>query len=181
MYHLSAGPEKVCGSGLQTTGFTMIELLVVVALLAILSLLIVPLVSTASDTQIEAAAQLIASDVEYVKSLAIGKGTDHSIIFDLTNDSYKAVDEDDATLTHPVFRKSYVTALQTEGMDVDIKDINGATTGTYKVTFDYIGTPYIQGLSTPATTDTVIELEAGTNTRYITIKPITGFAEITEP
>jgi len=55
-------------------GFTAIELLVVVMIMAIAAFTVVPMLSSASSMQIRSAANMIMADLEYAKSMAISRG-----------------------------------------------------------------------------------------------------------
>ena len=55
-------------------GFTMIELLIVVAILAIAAAIVVPMASSAGSMQLRAAGNMVAADLEYAKSMSISRG-----------------------------------------------------------------------------------------------------------
>jgi prepilin-type N-terminal cleavage/methylation domain-containing protein len=68
-------------------GFTMVEVIVVVAILATAAVIAVPMFSLAGSMQIEAATNMIAADLEYAKSMAIGRGQNYVVVFDTAGDS----------------------------------------------------------------------------------------------
>ena len=58
--------------------FTMVELLIVMIIISISAMLVIPMIGSASGMQLSSAANMIASDLEYAKGIAIGRGqTDH--------------------------------------------------------------------------------------------------------
>lgn len=74
--------------------FTIIEILIVVALLAIAGMMAVPMMSSAASIQIDSAANMIAADLEYAKSMAISRGQKFSVVFDKTTETYQIKDQD---------------------------------------------------------------------------------------
>ena len=83
-------------------GFTVIEIIIVVVILSIVALAAVPMLSSAGTMQIRAAANMIAADVEYAKSIAISTGQDHSVVFDQNAENYRIEDQNNNVIPHPV-------------------------------------------------------------------------------
>ncbi|OHB77988.1 MAG: hypothetical protein A2Z25_14100 [Planctomycetes bacterium RBG_16_55_9] len=148
-------------------GFTVIELLIVVVILAIAALTAIPMMSSASSMQIRSAANLIMADLEYAKSMAITRGQDYSVVFDPTADSYQIEDQDDNVIPHPVNKGfDYIVSFQNDSRlnRVDVTSVDfGATP---RVQFDCLGSPDNGG---------TISLQAGDTTATITVEPVTGF------
>ena len=64
--------------GLVSNGFTIVELLIVVVIIAIAAMAAIPLSSSAASTQVRSAAQMVAADLEYAKSMSISRGQSYS-------------------------------------------------------------------------------------------------------
>jgi len=81
-------------------GFTLGELLIVLALVALVAGLVVPAAVSLSPSQTLSAARLIASDLRYVQSRAMVLGRPLTVSFDPTQQRYTVSDED-GLLAHP--------------------------------------------------------------------------------
>jgi len=77
----------------KKTGLTLIELLITVALMGILAALVIPSANPAIHEQLQAMAQIVASDLAYGRSLAITNNASYTFTFALSANSY--------TLTSP--------------------------------------------------------------------------------
>ncbi len=154
----------------KASGFTLIEIIIVVVILSIAAMAAIPLMSSASDVQIRSAANLIAADLEYAKSMAISRGQNYSVVFNEGENSYQIEDQSDTVIPHPV-KKGFDYAMNFTNDSrlgkVDITNINfgGAST----VEFDCLGSPDEGGS---------IILNANGITATITVEPVTGYISI---
>jgi Tfp pilus assembly protein FimT len=158
-------------------GFTLVELLIVIAIIMIAALTAIPMMSSAASVQIRSAANMLAADLEYAKSMAISRAQYFSVVFDKNTESYWIEDQDNNVIPHPVKKGfDYVIDFQNDGRlnKVDIVDVDFDATSEVK--FDYLGSPY-NGNSTPLNSG-VISLQAGGTTTTITVEPVTGFVSI---
>ena len=124
-------------------GFTLVEIILVVTIIGIISLLAIPMLSSAGDFQLRAAANIIASDLEYAKSLAISQQENFSIVFNASTETYVMKDSDGAVVADPVRAGSTISVdFANDGRfdQVNISSVNFDSTDT--VTFDYLGCPY---------------------------------------
>ena len=170
--------EQRCDLLHPDNGFTLIEVLLVVVIIAIAAMITVPMVSSAGSVQIHSAANMIAADLEYAKSMSISRGQNFSVVFDKTTESYSIKDQTGTTIAHPVKKGfDYVVDFQNDGRlnKVDIVDVNFDSTSEVK--FDYLGSPY-NGSSNPLNSG-VINLQAGGTTMTVIVEPVTGFISIT--
>ena len=160
----------------KNSGFTVIEILIVVVILAIAAMTAIPMMSSAGSVQIRSAANMVAADLEYAKSMAIARGQNFSVVFDKDTDSYSIKDKTGNVIAHPVKKGSnYVIGLRDKGLDkVDITDVDFDGTSTVK--FDYLGSPR-NAAGNPLGSG-VITLRAGGATIRITVEPVTGFISI---
>lgn len=160
-------------------GFTVIELVIVVVIVAIAAMVAIPLMTSAAGFQVRSAANIIAADLEYAKTIAISRGQSFSVVFDKTTESYRIEDEGGAIIAHPVKKGfDYVIDFRNDSRlsKVDIEDVDFDTTG--EIIFDYLGSPY-NGGGTPLNCG-VISLRAEQMTATINIEPVTGFITIVD-
>ncbi len=155
----------------REVGFTVIEILIVVVILAVAALTAIPLFSSAGSVQVRSAANMIAADLERAKSMAISRGQNFSVVFDTAADSYHVEDQTGTTVEHPVKKGfDYVIDMQDEGLekvDITSADFNGAS----RVWFDYLGSPDEGGSVT---------LQAGNRVVTVDVEPVTGYISVSD-
>jgi len=169
---------------MQRCGFTIIEILIVVVLIGIAAMIAVPMMSSAATMQIRSAANMIAADLEYAKSMAISRGQNFSVVFDKNAESYSIKQEGSTEpIWHPVkkgFRYVINFASDSRLNRVDIVDADFDSDSSQTITFDYLGSPYSgTGISTPLNSGT-ITLQAGGINKTIAIEPVTGYISISD-
>jgi prepilin-type N-terminal cleavage/methylation domain-containing protein len=173
-YFKTNGGHSVRG---RIRGFTLVELLIVVAIISIAALTAIPMMSSAASMQIRSAANMLAADLEYAKSMAISRAQNYSVVFDVGAESYQIEDQYGNVLPHPVKKGfNYVIDFQNDGRlnKVDISSVDFDTTSEVK--YDYLGSPY-NGGGTPLNSG-VVNLQAGGTTTTVTVEPVTGFVSI---
>ena len=151
-------------------GFTLIEIMIVLALMAIAVLLAAPIMTSGAGVQIRAATNMIAADLEYAKSMAISRGQNFSVVFDKNAESYRILDQNNDVIPHPVnIGFDYVVDFQNDGRlnKVNIADVNFNMTS--RVQFGSLGSPDNGG---------TISLEARGMTATVMVEPLTGFISI---
>ena len=161
----------------RVRGFTLVELLIVIAIISIAALTAIPMMSSAASMQIRSAANMLTADLEYAKSMAISRAQNFSVVFDASADSYRIEDQYGNVLPHPVKKGfSYVIDFQNDGRlnKVDIVSVDFDSTSEVK--FDYLGSPS-NGNDNPLNNG-VINLQAGSTTSIITVEPVTGYVSI---
>ena len=147
----------------QISGFTLVEILVVVVILSIAALAAIPMMTSAGGLQVDSAANMIAADLEYAKSMAIGYQQNYSVVFDTANESYEIQNSASSVISHPVnIGFDYVVDFQNEKYLSEV-DIVSATS---PVTFDAMGSP---------SSAAAIVISAGGTTRTINVEAFTGF------
>ena len=153
-----------------SSGFTIVEIIIVVVIIAIAALAAVPMMSSASSIQIRSAANMIAADLEYAKSMAISRGEDFSVEFDKNTERYWIKDQAGNVILHPVKKGfNYEIDFRNDGRLSKV-DITNATFDTAQtVTFDCLGSPLYGG---------TVTLQADGNTKTITVEPVTGFISV---
>jgi len=160
--------------GLPTSGggFSLLEIIIVAVILCIAGVMIIPMMSSASSTQIRSASNMVAADLEYAKSMAITRGQDFTVVFNTATESYQIQDQTGAIIPHPVkkgfdYEINFSSDSRLSKVDIDNVNFNSAST----VTFDYLGTPDNGG---------DVTLEADGVIVTITVEPVTGFVTISE-
>jgi len=153
-------------------GFSLLEIIIATVILCIAGVMIIPMMSSASSTQIRSASNMVAADLEYAKSMAITKGQDFRVFFNAATESYQIQDQDGAIISHPVkkgfdYEVNFSNDDRLNKVGIDNVDFDSAST----VTFDYLGSPDNGGDIT-LTADGVIVT--------ITVEPVTGFVTISE-
>jgi prepilin-type N-terminal cleavage/methylation domain-containing protein len=157
--------------------FTLVELLVVVAILAISAAIVIPMASSANTMQLRAAVNIVAADLEYAKSMAISRGQMYSVVFDKNTEKYWIEGPDGAVIPHPVKKGfTYTMDFPNEGRLSLVKIDNVDFDGGDRVKFDYLGSPFNSagtGLNSG-----VVTLKVGTVTRTVNVAAVTGYITV---
>src|SRR4051812_13092273 len=72
--------------------FTLIEILSVVVILGIISVIVLPQMSSRDDQRAASAARVVMADLLYAQNCAVAKQKVHYIKFDVTNKKYSVMD-----------------------------------------------------------------------------------------
>jgi prepilin-type N-terminal cleavage/methylation domain-containing protein len=157
--------------------FTLIEVLMVVAILVIAGIAAMPLISSAGDVAVQAAADVLAADLEYAKSMAMSRGQSYSVVFDIDAETYSIKDQGGAVIDHPIKKGfTYVVDFANDPRfaQVNIESVNFDSTSEIK--FDYLGTPRVVagGVEVDLVNPGVITLTRGSMTWTVSIEPVTG-------
>ena len=171
--------EQDAESGTHTSwrGFTLVEVIIVVVILSIAAMMAIPMMSSAGSVQIRSAADAIAADLEYAKSMAISRQRMYSVVFDTSSESYQIQDDTGTVIKHPVKRGfDYIIDFKNDNRmkKVDIFSVNFDSTAAIK--FDYLGSPY-NGSGSPLNSGN-ITLQADGSAITVTVEPVTGFISI---
>ncbi len=171
--------KRIAGNDLRgvKSGFTFIELMIVVVIITIAALTAIPMMSSAASVQIRSGVNMLVADLEYAKSMAISRGQNYSVVFDDSTERYWIEDQSGTVIPHPVKKGfNYIVDFQNDSRlnKVDIVDADFDTTSEVK--FDYLGSPY-NGSSTPLNSG-VIDLQAGGMTATVRVEAVTGFISI---
>ncbi|MCK5473258.1 MAG: prepilin-type N-terminal cleavage/methylation domain-containing protein, partial [Planctomycetes bacterium] len=118
---------RTFGMRIKNSGFTLIEILIVVMIIAIAAMIAVPMMTSAASVQVRSAANLIAADLEYAKSMAMSRQKIYyAVVFDESNESYQ-IEDPNGIIEHPVKRESlYKINFSTDSRlnKVDIVDVD---------------------------------------------------------
>ena len=156
--------------------FTIVELIIVVFILSIVSMIAIPMLSSAADTQVRSAANILAADIEYTKNLAITHQENYSVVFDSSNHTYEIRDKYSNVIDHPVTGKPYSVNFPNESRLSRVRISSALFDGSNVLTFDYLGSPY-NGLSSPLNSGEII-LDADGFSMTIEVQAVTGYLTI---
>jgi general secretion pathway protein H len=161
-------------------GFTLIELMIVMVILAIAAAMVVPMASSAGTMQVRSAGNMVAADLEYAKSMAISRGQKYSVVFNTTNETYRVTDQNGNTIAHPVNQGFlYTIDFRNDSRLNQVDIVTANFDGSATVSFDYLGSPYSGsgGSATPLNSG-VITLQAGGVTKTVTVQSVTGYISV---
>jgi type II secretion system protein H len=165
-------PERIARAG-----FTLVELMIVLVVLAIIAAVVLPNIGSSADTQVTSAARVVAGDLELARSMALTTQRPHALVFRLDRAAYKVVanylgepyNSVDA-VTHPV--------KSGEDFEVVLADLGGMGTvvvtdvdlgGDSYVTFSAEGEPSSGGSVTIA---------AGASEAVVSVEALTGAVSV---
>jgi prepilin-type N-terminal cleavage/methylation domain-containing protein len=174
--------ECRCDLRARGGGFTLAEVLLVVLIIAIAAMIAVPMMGSMDSVQIRSAANMIAADLEYAKSMAISRQKYYSVVFNPAN-SYYEVHDPNGIIEHPVTKLDYRVDFSSDSRldKVVIESADFAPGSSNTITFDYLGSPHSgSGASPPDLNSGAISLRAGDFTMTINVEPVTGFISITD-
>jgi prepilin-type N-terminal cleavage/methylation domain-containing protein len=161
----------------EKTGFTLVEILVVVVVLALAMWAAVPMFSGAASIQVQSAANMIAADLEYAKSMAISRQRQYGISFNPGVETYSVIDQNGVVIPHPV-KTGFLYTIDFHNdsrlNQVDLASVN--FDGNNLIKFDYLGSP-LKSDGSPLNSGTVT-LQGGGITITITVEPVTGYIRI---
>lgn len=170
----------------RNNGFTLIEIIMVVVILGIAAMIAVPMLSSAADMKVRAAANRIAADLDYAKGMAVTHQKGYAVVFDPANESYDIRVEPygtDDIITNPVRPGSlYVVSFPSDSnmSQVKIDTVAFNSSANHTIMFDYLGSPFC-GDPASALNSGRITLQAGDFTIYVDVEPMTGYVTITGP
>lgn len=157
-------------------GFTLIEVLVVVGIMALVAAMVVPQMMTAGQLGVQAAARMVISDILYAQNEAVVRQSPRKIMFDAVNNRYQVArtdsDGNDVVLNAQwrVASGGDTTQLITDfARDSRFQGVvleNASFGGNPSLTFDELGAPSSGGS---------VDLVFRNDVRYrVTITPFTG-------
>lgn len=141
-------------------GFSLIELVLVIALLGVIGLVTIVSAPSTRAIYLDVAIRQVLSDIEYAKQNASVTGVNSGVQF-VSGGAYTVYQNTVATpLTDPVTNKSKVITLSSSFPGISISN-------NFTVEFNSLGTPVLGSAGT-------VTLTTGANTRSITITANTG-------
>ena len=128
-------------------GFTLIEILVVVVILATCAAIVVPTISDRSDLKASTAARSLVADLLYAQNRSISTCSWTYVGFDTSHNCYSMYSSlPSGLLTHPVYKNPYTIAYGANSNFPNVAlgavTLNSSTDNTV-IGFDPLGTPYM--------------------------------------
>lgn len=156
-------------------GFTLIELVVVMTLIAILAWIAYPKITAMSEIRLDAAARRVAADLRYAQNRSIGTRVVHGLYFEPAQGRYTVYAPTPATpITDPADRARTLRVTFNQKVEYRGVAITSASFGTTPaVSFDYFGVPRDSGGTDLAATGRVILTYQG-QSDTIDVAPGTG-------
>ena len=175
----------------SNTGFTILELLVVLAILGLTAGLVVPMLSGLDNIKAATAADQIVSTLVLAQTWSVAGRSDCQVVFDSSADKFELQDETGTVMPDPtkqmpagsdsdeyLYRVSYPDSRSLNTVTIDSVDFDG----TQAISFDRLGAPrsgLIADGPTALSTGT-IEISVGDDRMKISVEPITGQVNVTE-
>ena len=150
--------------------FTVIELLIVVALMAIVAAVVVPMATDTSDFQAKAAAESLVAALEHAQTEAIVRQDPVTVTFDTTAETY-SLSNASGPLINPIDKKTYVVGLGPSSDLPEVEIVSASFGGSNAVTFDVLGAPDAAGS---------VKLQAGVDVYTVNVMAATGLVSIDE-
>jgi hypothetical protein len=148
-------------------------------IMAILAAIAVPLYTSAASVQLKTAANMIASDLEYAKSMAMSTGRNYSVVFDASAEEYRIRDAN-GDVNHPVhIGAKYVVSFANDSRLNKVDIVSANFDSKNGVRFDYLGAPYAwDGSSASSLNNGSVQLRAEGNPMTVRVEPVTGYISI---
>ena len=150
--------------------FTLTELLIVVAVMAILAMAVVPNVLDSSDAQAVSATRLIASALEYAQNEAISSQTPVTVTFTSATKTYE-LSNASGRLVHPISKEQYVVDFRSRRNFDRVTALSADFGDEPFVTFDVLGAPNAAG---------TVAVQAGARKMTIAVANVTGLVTVSE-
>ena len=157
--------------------FTLIEILVVVAIIGIAGAVVVPQILQSGTMQIQAASRMVIADLLYAQNDAIAHQTTRTVTYNAATNSYQITDANGTVLA--VSWKNDAAANYVVNFSQDSR-FSGVTlsspsfNGTSAITFDALGTPSSGGSVDLVTGSTRYRVSVGAFTGRVTVAPVSG-------
>lgn len=149
-------------------GFTLVEILVMVTIIAIASAVVVPYMLEQGQMGVQAAGRIIITDILYAQNEAIAHQQSRRVVFDADKNQYSLTDETGEVLsvgwkggTGPNYLIDFANDQRFSGVALGEIDFGGSTT----IEFDALGSPTNGG---------TIDLSTDKVSYRISVAPMTG-------
>ena len=174
-------PPRRSSSSPAPRGFTLLELLAVVAILGIAGALLIPSMSETGVLRVQAAVRTVVADITFAQSDAVAFQERRAIVFDTTTSSYRLVsipgDEVDAennTMYDPTRASGrYIVNFQDDafgGARISAVNFEGGDT----LIFDALGGPVADAASDEPGSGGTVSIVGSGSTFVITVEAFTG-------
>ena len=150
----------------QRAGFTLVELLAVIAILGILAVAAIPTSGSGAGFQLDLAEVQLRDACEWAGRLAASQRRPHGIVFDVATERFAVVQEDGEEAVDPLTKKEYIVSFlgPNQARGIDLLEADFGSTGSVAI-FDAHGIPHEGG---------TLELECRGTQRVLAMDPATG-------
>lgn len=164
-------------------GFTLVEILVVVAILGIVGAVVGTQLGSRDDLRAEAAARVLAADLQYAQNLALAHREAHYVVIPADKSAIAIMTHDGTSwvdVEHPIDRTPLAMTFGPEGTGggADTELANFDFAGGAVFGFDETGEPFTcaADASSPAALMKVasFNLRSGSHVRLVEVQPVTG-------
>ncbi len=176
----------------QYSGFTLLETLIVVAIIGMIALVVIPSLSTSDEKVLEQATNEVVQAIRHAHSEAIRSGIEHGVVIDQASQRVRLYWLDTSggspvptyDIRHPLDKKLYDFNLQSDAYparlsSVYIKYQLVALPQNFVGFVGVTGTPKYNDSGTTRMLETAtIQLEYRGETRTISVAPLTGRVDI---
>ena len=160
--------NRICRNS-ATGGFTLVEIMVVLVVIAIVVAVAAPYVVSTKDLQVISATRMIAADLQYAQSLAITSQSQTTVSFNSGNESYSLTNESGSVI-HPMTKSDYVVNFSTLGGFEHLNIVSANFNGSSSVSFDSLGSPVSAG---------EVTVQAGPHIYRVDVAAATGRVSVT--
>ena len=165
-------------------GFTLIELIAVMVIVAVLAAAAVPSLEAMGDTRSTMAARQLLRDITFARQRSVATGAPTWVVFDASAQTWSVLGEDPAalgragasTLNDPATGRPFVQRLNT-GSLVGVRIVSVDFDTTAEVGFDWLGRP-LSGAESSLANPGVVTLTGG---HQVTVAVSTGHAAHVAP
>ncbi len=138
----------------QNKAFTLIESIMVMVIIGVLAALAIPRFSSFYNIKFNSAIKKVVSDIRYAQQLAVARHESYKIIFNTSNETYRALRVSDGTAVQDPFTRQPLDPWVNFSTDPQYKGINIFSTSLSGTTlrFNWQGLPQ-EGSSDVSPTD----------------------------
>jgi prepilin-type N-terminal cleavage/methylation domain-containing protein len=176
------------GLTVARAGFTLAEMLVVVALLAAFAAVAVPILSAPDPARVELAAAELVQALRFARSESERTGMPHGLRVDAASDTVQMFRVDTAALPparnfavyHPVDRQLFVLDFAADPATANVEiaavafSFAAACAEARDIVFDPSGTPSCADPVSSAVTSATVDLSDGRSQRRVAVAAVTG-------
>lgn len=152
----------------RLAGYTLVEVLIIVAILGVAAGIIVPQMLAAGSLGVQAAARVIIADILFAQNEAIAHQRTRSVVFDPDNESYSLADENGAVLTakwKSGEENNYIIDFTDDSRFQGVVIVSADFAGSSTLVFDDLGGPLNGG---------TVEIEFQGQRYRVTVASFTG-------
>ncbi len=155
--------------------YTLVEVLIVVAIIGLAGAVIVPHMLQAGTMGIQAAGRIIIADLLYAQNEAIAQQRPRRLEFDVTNNRYHLADESGNVISSAVAggaAGSYVMDFNADGRFAGVTITGASFNNTNTIEFDILGSPSSGGTIDLVTSNQHYRITVAAMTGRVTIAPV---------